>query len=107
MAVFDEPSFIIDISDVYETKIGALCAHQSQFGMAQDTDWETLVNDPQFIRMVQSRDQYVGSLIQVLYGEGLYTEQKLAIDDLTSLRGWERGWKPKLPVENIMESKKE
>lgn len=107
LAVFDEPSFIIDISDLYETKIQALCAHQSQFGMAQDADWKTLVNDPQFIRMVQSRDQYVGSLIQALYGEGLYMEQKLAVNDLMSLRGWERGWKTKSVVENIVESTEE
>lgn len=102
LAVLDEPSFIIDVSDVYETKMGALCAHQSQFGMDQGADWKTLVNDPQFIRMVQSRDQYMGSLIQVLYGEGIYMEQKLAMDDLMSLRGRERHWMPKFP-----ESKKE
>ncbi len=103
LAVYDEPSFIIDTSDVYETKIEALYAHQSQFGMVEDT--ETLVNDPRFVRMIQSRDQYVGSLIQVLYAEGLYMEQKLALDDLMSLRGWERGWKTRLTPDNIVESK--
>lgn len=87
LGVFQEPTVIVDISDYFERKMGALAAHESQFGMSPDTDWKTLVNDPAFIRMIQSRDQYVGSLIQVLYGEGIYLEEKMALDDLMSLRG--------------------
>lgn len=89
LAVFDQPTVIVDISEVYEVKMGALCAHESQFGLTADTDWKTLVNDPRFIRMIQSRDQYVGSLIQAWYGEGLWLEQPPALEDLTSLRGWQ------------------
>lgn len=87
LAVFEEPTVVVDISEYYERKMGALCAHESQFGMDEKTDWKTLVNDPQFMRMIQTRDGYVGSLIQVMYGEGLYLDEKLAIDDVMSLRG--------------------
>jgi N-acetylglucosamine malate deacetylase 1 len=90
LAVFEEPSFIVDISEFYEKKMGALVAHQSQFGLPSDSDWQTLVNNPRFIRLIQSRDQYVGSLIQVFYGEGIYLEHKMAVDDLMKLQGWQR-----------------
>jgi len=86
LAVFAEPTFIVDISACYERKLEALCAHQSQFGLPGNTDWRTLVNDPLFIRMIQARDQYVGSMVQVLYGEGLFLEQKLVVEDLTVLK---------------------
>jgi bacillithiol biosynthesis deacetylase BshB1 len=87
LAVFAEPTFVVDISACYEQKLAALAAHQSQFGLPRNTDWRTLVNDPLFIRMIQARDQYVGSMIMALYGEGLYLEQKLVVDDLTVLKG--------------------
>lgn len=87
LAVYDEPTVVVDISRYYERKMGALCAHESQFGMSDDTNWKTLVNDPNFIRMIQTRDAFVGSLIQVMYGEGIYLEEKLALDDLMSLQG--------------------
>ncbi len=87
LAVHGEPSFIVDISEDYEKKIDALCAHESQFGLRKEADWQTLVNDPAFIRMIISRDQFVGSLIQVLYGEGIYLEDKMILNDLMSLSG--------------------
>ena len=87
----------MDISEHYEKKIAALCAHESQFGLRKGADWQTLVNDPAFIRMIISRDQFVGSLIQVLYGEGIYFEEKMILDDLMSLRGR----MPKLAMERI------
>ena len=84
---------MVDITEYYDRKIGALCAHESQFGMNEKTDWKTLVNDPSFMRMIQTRDSYVGSLIQAAYGEGLYLEDKLAIDDVMSLKGRVRKWR--------------
>ncbi len=90
LALFEDPSFVIDVSEFYEKKMGALVAHESQFGLPGDSDWHTLVNNPRFLRMLQSRDQYVGSLIQAFYGEGIYIEHKMAVDDLTKLQGWKR-----------------
>lgn len=103
LAVYGEPTVIVDISEHYERKMGALCAHESQFGMSEDTDWVTLVNDPAFIRMIQSRDQFVGAQIQVMYGEGVYLEEKMALDDLMSLRGR----LPKMAMEKIKKGVKE
>ncbi|MBT9172406.1 MAG: N-acetyl-alpha-D-glucosaminyl L-malate deacetylase 1 [Syntrophomonadaceae bacterium] len=87
LAVFAEPTFVVDISACYERKLAALSAHQSQFGLPRDIDWRTLVNNPLFIRMIQARDQYVGSMILALYGEGLYLEQKVVVEDLMVLKG--------------------
>ncbi|MCW3491295.1 bacillithiol biosynthesis deacetylase BshB1 [Dethiobacter alkaliphilus] len=97
LALDDEPTVIVDISDHYEKKMGALCAHESQFGMSEDTDWKTLVNDPAFMRMIQSRDQYVGAKIQVMYGEGIYLSEPMEQEDLMSLRGR----LPKLVMERV------
>jgi bacillithiol biosynthesis deacetylase BshB1 len=87
LAVYDEPTFVVDTSEHYETKLRSLCAHESQFGLGEETDWKTLVNDPNFLRMIQSRDMFVGSMIQAKFGEGIYMEEKLSLDDLMSLRG--------------------
>ncbi len=95
LSVFEEPSFIVDISEYYEMKLGAIAAHQSQFGVPADTDWSTLVNNPRFNRFIQSRDQYVGSLIQAFYAEGMYMDRKMMVDDITTINGWQR----KMPVE--------
>lgn len=103
LAVHGEPSTIIDISEHYEGKVAALCAHESQFGLRKETDWQTLVNDPAFIRMIISRDQFVGSLIQVMYGEGIYLEEKIALADLMTLREQV----PKLALERIKKGVKQ
>jgi len=95
LAVFEEPSFIVDISEYYEMKLGAIAAHFSQFGVPVGTDWSTLVNNPRFNRLLQSRDQYLGSLIQCFYAEGMYMDRKMMVDDLTAINGWQR----KMPVD--------
>ncbi len=86
----DEPTFIVDISEHYERKMGALNAHESQFGLPADTQWGTLVNHPGFMSGLQSRDQYMGSRIQAAYGEGIYIQDKQPLEDLTTLKGRRR-----------------
>ena len=85
-----EPTFVVDISEHYERKMGALTAHESQFGMATGQKWSTLVNNPSFMQGLQSRDRHVGSMIQARYGEGIYVQEKQVLDDLTALRGRRR-----------------
>ncbi len=90
-----EPTFVVDISKHYERKMGALCAHESQFGLPGDTQWDTLVNHPAFMSGLQSRDQYMGSKIQAAYGEGIYVQEIQPLEDLTSLKGRRRRKTPR------------
>ena len=82
-----EPSLVVDISPYHERKMAAICAHASQFGIRAGRDIQTYVYDPDFLRSLRVRDQYMGSLIQVAYGEGIVMDEQAAIDDLMTLRG--------------------
>jgi bacillithiol biosynthesis deacetylase BshB1 len=76
------PDIIVDISSVYTLKKQALNAHRSQFSRSGDQKAATEVNDPYFLRYIESRDAYFGSLTGVQYGEGLVFNTKPLVDDL-------------------------
>ena len=61
------PSFVIDVSDDYETKRRAIAAHASQFGPG---GVPTVINRPSFLAAIEARDRYFGSLVGVAYAEG-------------------------------------
>lgn len=82
-----EPTLVVDISPYHELKMAAICAHASQFGIREDVELQTYLNDPEFLRFMRVRDQYMGSLIQVAYGEGIVMDEQVAIGDLMTLQG--------------------
>lgn len=59
------PDFVVDVSDVYDTKRAAVAAHASQFG---DGD-PTLINQPLGVQAFEVRDRYWGATIGVAHGE--------------------------------------
>ena len=81
---YRRPDLVVDITPYYEEKMRAIAAHKSQFEARGNL--ETYVNDPAFLYSIRARDIFCGSLIQVAYGEGIYTEMQLSIDDLMSLQ---------------------
>ncbi|NLN07555.1 MAG: bacillithiol biosynthesis deacetylase BshB1 [Firmicutes bacterium] len=85
---YRKPDLVVDISPYYEEKMRAIAAHKSQFEARGNV--ETYVNDPAFLYAVRARDMFCGSLIQVAYGEAIFTDRQLAIDDLLSLQGPKR-----------------
>jgi bacillithiol biosynthesis deacetylase BshB1 len=71
-----EPSFAIDVSDVYEKKRAALDCHSSQFqrgGSAADTR----LNTPVFRQLIESRDARFGARIGVRWAEGVIVRELL------------------------------
>ena len=76
------PDVIVDISSVYALKKQALVAYRSQFSQSDEHRSATEVNDPAFIRYIQNRDAYFGSLTGVEYGEGLVFHTKPLVGDL-------------------------
>ena len=81
-----EPSFIIDISEQFETKMGAVKAYASQFHNPKSTEPETFISRPEFINYVESRAQFYGFQIGKHYGEPFYCEEKIELDLVNSLK---------------------
>ncbi len=65
-----QADIIVDISDVYETKIKAVLAYESQF-VRQEGEVDTPLNSPTYLSMIRGRDQLWGHQIGALYGEAL------------------------------------
>jgi len=80
------PSFIVDITDVYEIRQQAIKAFASQFHNPNSKEPETLLSRPSFMDLLEIRAKYFGSQIGVKYGEPLYYHQPLGVGDLFSLK---------------------
>ncbi len=81
-----EPSFIVDISDVYETRVKAILAHKSQFYDPTSTEPQTVLSQKSFLDFVETRAKEYGYRIGVSYGEPFYSVEPVGIGDLFSLK---------------------
>lgn len=75
------PSFVIDVSDQYETKRRALACHRSQFapgggGVA------TRLTSPRFHQLIESRDAQFGALAGVAFAEGFVVKDPIVLPTL-------------------------
>jgi bacillithiol biosynthesis deacetylase BshB1 len=64
------PSFVVDVSDHYETKRRALACHASQFRPSGRGALETRLTSPLFLQLVESRDSQFGAQAGVRFAEG-------------------------------------
>jgi bacillithiol biosynthesis deacetylase BshB1 len=69
------PSFVVDVSDVYEIKRQALACHRSQFAPAGDAAAATRLTSPLFSQLIESRDGQFGALSGVRYAEGFIVRE--------------------------------
>jgi bacillithiol biosynthesis deacetylase BshB1 len=72
------PSFVVDVSSVYEIKRRALACHVSQFTPAGDEAAATRLTSPLFAQLVESRDAQTGALAGVRYAEGFVVREPVA-----------------------------
>lgn len=79
------PSFIIDVSDTYDTRVAAMKAHQSQFYDPRSDEPGTVLSTPAFLEMVRTRLEYYGDRIGVKYGEAFFSPAPLAVPDIFTL----------------------
>jgi len=77
-----KPSFVVDISAHFETKMEAMMAFKSQFHNPDSDEPATYISSPEFLRSIESRAKEFGHLIGVDYGEGFISERPLKIRDL-------------------------
>jgi bacillithiol biosynthesis deacetylase BshB1 len=64
------PSFLIDVTSVYEVKRRALACHSSQFAPAEPGSTGTRLTSPRFAQLIESRDAQFGALAGVSFAEG-------------------------------------
>jgi N-acetylglucosamine malate deacetylase 1 len=75
------PSFIVDVSEFAEGKMSAIRAHTSQFYSAQSNEPTTRISEQGFLRQIEDRMRYYGSLIGVDAGEPFYVREALNVAD--------------------------
>ena len=77
-----EPDFIVDISEVHDTKLEAIRAFKSQFFDPNSAEPETYISKPEFMNMIEARAIEYGHRIGAQYGEGFTQNQFLGVKDL-------------------------
>jgi len=76
------PSFVIDVSDQYETKRRALACHATQFAPAADGAIGTRLTSPRFRQLIESRDAQFGALAGVAFAEGFVMKDPVVLPQL-------------------------
>jgi bacillithiol biosynthesis deacetylase BshB1 len=75
-----KPSFVIDVTAVWQQKMAAIEAFASQFKPATESeDKATVLNQPNFLRFIEARAIYFGAMIGAAYGEAFYALGPLAM----------------------------
>ena len=75
------PSFIVDVSEFAEGKMNAIRAYVSQFYSAQSNEPTTRISEQGFLKQIEGRMRYYGSLIGVDAGEAFYVREALNVED--------------------------
>lgn len=73
------PSFIVDVTDVYDVKLRSLEAFSSQFYNPKSKERETMLSSKLFLDSIRARDMHYGSLVNVAYGEPFYSIEPLGV----------------------------
>jgi bacillithiol biosynthesis deacetylase BshB1 len=76
------PSFVVDVSRHWKTKMRAVAAFKSQFHDPNSKEPHTFISDPKFLEMIDARGRHFGALIGAGYGEAFVTKQPPRVDDL-------------------------
>jgi bacillithiol biosynthesis deacetylase BshB1 len=71
------PSFVVDVSDHYDTKRRALACHVTQFQPSQRDAVATRLTSVRFRQLVESRDAQFGAVAGVAFAEGIVVKQPL------------------------------
>jgi bacillithiol biosynthesis deacetylase BshB1 len=74
-----EPSFIVDITDCFETKMKAVQCYGSQFHDPRSKEPETFISRPEFLNFIESRAQVFGFQIDKKYGEPFFCEERIEL----------------------------
>src|SRR6185295_13103 len=79
------PSFVVDVSGFVDEKMNAIRAYRSQFYDESSKEPATRISARGFLREIEVRMGYFGSLIGVAAGEPFYVREALNVDDPLAL----------------------
>jgi N-acetylglucosamine malate deacetylase 1 len=81
---WQKPSFVVDISSVFERKLQAVFCYASQFeGVSQAG--EVYPNGEPLVEILRHQAAHYGSLIRCRYGEPFFTFETMRVDDVAAL----------------------
>ena len=80
---YADPSFVYDITPVFDQKLESIKAYSSQFFSSQyDKDEpQTYISTPGFLNAIIGRHQMFGKMIGTAYAEGFITEKMIGVRD--------------------------
>lgn len=81
------PSFLVDISETFDTKVESLRAHRSQLHNPAYDGPATYVSSPEAWRAIEVRAAFFGTLIGTRYAEAFRTEAPMRVDDPVAFFG--------------------
>lgn len=81
------PDLIIDITDYWEKKMEAILAFESQVHVPGKFENEkmTMLSSPEFLKVLESRAKYFGSLIGTKYAEAFLSLEPVALSSFSKL----------------------
>lgn len=79
-----KPTFVVDITDVFEGKLKAVKCYSSQFDEAIQAG-EVFPNGEPLYDIIRHQAAHYGSLIRTKYGEPFHTTETMRVDDIAAL----------------------
>lgn len=79
-----KPTFVVDITDAFESKMEAIQCYSSQFDEAIQAG-EVFPNGEPLYDLVRHQAAHYGSLIRTRYGEPFFTMETMRADDVAAL----------------------
>lgn len=80
---YAHPSFVVDISGVYEKKMELLRLHHSQFSKTAEQFGVVSHGMSDYLFGLESRDRFFGSLIGKRHGEALVSDQPIGLENVS------------------------
>lgn len=81
---YQKPTFVVDISEVFERKMEAVRCYASQFDGALQAG-EVYPNGEPLYDLVRHHAAHYGTLIRSRYGEPYFTTETMRVDDVVAL----------------------
>jgi N-acetylglucosamine malate deacetylase 1 len=88
-----DPTFLVDVSDVFDTKLEAIRAYKSQFHDAASAEPQTYISTPDFLEGVVAQARSFGRMGTVAYAEAFVSRRPPTLaDPIAAFEGYEPGF---------------